>query len=73
MATKRIRKEVSFATQTLLTAQIADLARENLGAITLAPNESNIFQWKAVIPGPAGSPYEGGEFEVDIRVPDDYP
>ncbi|EKC98300.1 hypothetical protein A1Q2_07314 [Trichosporon asahii var. asahii CBS 8904] len=52
---------------------IADLARENLGAITLAPNESNIFQWKAVIPGPAGSPYEGGEFEVEIRVPDDYP
>jgi ubiquitin-protein ligase len=44
-----------------------------MGNIKLEPNESNIFSWKAVIPGPAGSPYEGGEFEVDIRVPDDYP
>ncbi|TXT10228.1 uncharacterized protein COLE_04162 [Cutaneotrichosporon oleaginosum] len=61
MATKRIRKEIS------------DLARENLGAIKLAPNESNIFQWRATIPGPAGSPYEGGLFDVDIRVPEDYP
>lgn len=53
--------------------QITDLARENLGDIKLAPNESNIFQWRAVLPGPAGSPYEGGVFEVDVRVPDDYP
>jgi hypothetical protein len=53
--------------------QIADLAKENLGAITLTPNESNIFQWKATLPGPAGSPYEGGVFEVDIRIPEDYP
>ncbi|WOO77320.1 Ubiquitin-conjugating enzyme E2 D4 [Vanrija pseudolonga] len=61
MAAKRIRKEIT------------DLARENLGDIKLAPNESNIFQWRAVLPGPAGSPYEGGVFEVDVRVPDDYP
>ncbi|GFZ45274.1 E2 ubiquitin-conjugating enzyme [Saitozyma sp. JCM 24511] len=61
MAAKRIKKE------------IADLAKENLGAITLTPNESNIFQWKATLPGPAGSPYEGGVFEVDIRIPEDYP
>ncbi|BEJ17129.1 hypothetical protein CspHIS471_0605300 [Cutaneotrichosporon sp. HIS471] len=60
-ATKRIRKEIS------------DLARENLGAISLAPNESNIFQWRATIPGPVGSPYEGGVFDVDIRIPEDYP
>ena len=53
--------------------QIADLSKENLGAITLVPNESNIFAWKATIPGPQGSPYEGGVFEVGIRIPDDYP
>ncbi|KAK8858501.1 hypothetical protein IAR55_002728 [Kwoniella newhampshirensis] len=60
-AAKRIKKE------------IADLSREDLGAITLAPNESNIFQWKATLPGPAGSAYEGGVFEIDIKVPEDYP
>ncbi|KAL7423287.1 hypothetical protein Q5752_002588 [Cryptotrichosporon argae] len=60
-AAKRIRKE------------IADLAHENLGSIKLAPNESNVFQWLATLPGPAGSPYEGGQFEVEITVPNDYP
>jgi ubiquitin-conjugating enzyme E2 D/E len=53
--------------------QIADLAKENLGQITLTPNETNIFQWRATLPGPSGSPYEGGMFDVDIRVPQDYP
>ncbi|WVQ65878.1 uncharacterized protein L199_004056 [Kwoniella botswanensis] len=61
MATKRIKKE------------IADLSKENLGAISLQPNESNIFNWKAILPGPTNSPYEGGVFEVDIKVPEDYP
>jgi ubiquitin-conjugating enzyme E2 D/E len=50
-----------------------DLAKEDLGEITLSPNEANIFAWKATLPGPKGSPYEGGVFEVDIRIPEDYP
>ncbi|KAK4683570.1 hypothetical protein P7C73_g6675, partial [Tremellales sp. Uapishka_1] len=61
MAAKRIKKE------------IADLSKEDLGAITLVPNETNILSWKATLPGPTGSPYEDGVFEVDIRIPDDYP
>ncbi|WVO19179.1 uncharacterized protein IAS62_000457 [Cryptococcus decagattii] len=61
LATKRIKKE------------IADLAKEDLGSIILAPEETNILHWKARIPGPVGSPYEGGVFDVDIRVPHDYP
>jgi len=53
--------------------QMIDLAKEDLGDITLTPNEANIFAWIAVLPGPAGSPYEGGMFEVDIKIPEDYP
>jgi ubiquitin-conjugating enzyme E2 D/E len=49
------------------------LSKENLGAITLTPNESNIFLWRAQLPGPTGSPYEGGLFDVDVRIPEDYP
>ncbi|OCF30993.1 ubiquitin-conjugating enzyme 4 [Kwoniella heveanensis BCC8398] len=61
MAAKRIKKE------------IADLSREQLGDIVLAPDESDIFKWHCQLPGPTGSPYEGGVFDVDIRVPPDYP
>ncbi|ODN95788.1 ubiquitin-conjugating enzyme 4 [Cryptococcus wingfieldii CBS 7118] len=61
MATKRIKKE------------IADLAKEDLGNISLTPDEANILHWKAILPGPAGSPYEGGMFDIDIKVPHDYP
>lgn len=53
--------------------QIADLAKEDLGDIQLVHDEANIFIWKATIPGPSGSPYEGGSFDVDIRIPPDYP
>lgn len=41
--------------------------------MTLSPNEANLFQWHATIPGPSGSVYEGGIFNVEIILPDDYP
>jgi ubiquitin-protein ligase len=41
--------------------------------MSLAPNEKNLFEWKAIIPGPEGSVYDGGEFHVDIVLPQDYP
>jgi ubiquitin-protein ligase len=52
---------------------MVDLSKEDLGAISLVPNESNMFSWQAMLPGPTGSPYEGGVFEVEIRIPEDYP
>ncbi|KAH7890377.1 ubiquitin-conjugating enzyme/RWD-like protein [Phlebopus sp. FC_14] len=53
--------------------EIADAKKEDLGAITLAPTPDNLFQWKGTIPGPQGSPYEGGMFNVDIQLASDYP
>jgi len=53
--------------------KIAALAKEDTGDIKLTPDESNIFSWKCTIPGPSQSPYEGGVFDVDVRIPDDYP
>lgn len=52
--------------------EIADVAREDLGPITLAPTDS-LFVWKGSIPGPAGSPYESGIFGVDVTLATDYP
>lgn len=37
------------------------------------PDESNLLHWKAVISGPVGTPYEGGQFRIDILLPSDYP
>ena len=53
--------------------EIADLKKEDLGNITLAPSDDNLFNWKATIPGPEGSVYEGGLFQVDITLAHDYP
>jgi len=61
MTMKRIRREV------------ADLKKEDLGPISLEPNESDLNVWKGSIPGPEGSLYEGGVFDVEIALPPDYP
>ena len=61
MARKRIQKE------------ILDLGKENLGDMKLEPSESSIFEWMGSIPGPIGSVYEGGVFNVKITLPNDYP
>ncbi|KAF7800157.1 hypothetical protein EIP86_011403 [Pleurotus ostreatoroseus] len=53
--------------------EIADLKKEDLGSITLGPAGDDLFHWKAAIPGPEGSVYEGGVFNVDINLGHDYP
>ncbi|EKM52992.1 uncharacterized protein PHACADRAFT_259165, partial [Phanerochaete carnosa HHB-10118-sp] len=53
--------------------EVVDLKKEDLGNITLGPTSDNLFQWKATIPGPEGSVYEGGLFNVDITLGHDYP
>ena len=61
MTLKRIQRE------------LADLQKEDLGDMVLAPSETNLHVWAARIPGPAGSLYEGGVFELEMLLPADYP
>lgn len=35
--------------------------------------ENDMFRWKAVIDGPAGSPYEGGKIVANFVIPEGYP
>lgn len=53
--------------------EIADLAKEDMGGMSLAPSDNNLFSWKATIPGPEGSPYEGGLFKLAVDLAADYP
>lgn len=53
--------------------EIADLKKEDLGNMVLEPTEDNLHVWKGTIPGPEGSVYEGGVFNVEINLPADYP
>jgi len=59
---KRLRKEYS---------QLSELNDDD---ITIFPNNPrNLKTWVARLRGPAGSPFEGGCFEVSITVPPQYP
>eukprot|EP00009_Paramoeba_aestuarina_P006525 CAMPEP_0201508888 /NCGR_PEP_ID=MMETSP0161_2-20130828/2090_1 /ASSEMBLY_ACC=CAM_ASM_000251 /TAXON_ID=180227 /ORGANISM="Neoparamoeba aestuarina, Strain SoJaBio B1-5/56/2" /LENGTH=164 /DNA_ID=CAMNT_0047903669 /DNA_START=78 /DNA_END=572 /DNA_ORIENTATION=- len=37
------------------------------------PDESNFFEWDAIVIGPPGTPYEGGAFEAKMTFPQNYP
>jgi ubiquitin-conjugating enzyme E2 D/E len=41
--------------------------------IKAGPKGEDLYHWSAVVAGPEGSPYEGGAFELDVRLPTRYP
>jgi len=41
--------------------------------ITAGPINDNLMHWQAAIAGPEGTPYEGGLFQLDLVLPDNYP
>eukprot|EP00397_Hematodinium_sp_SG-2012_P039402 GEMP01043013.1.p1 GENE.GEMP01043013.1~~GEMP01043013.1.p1 ORF type:complete len:151 (+),score=26.31 GEMP01043013.1:81-533(+) len=61
MAMKRIKKE------------LGDLTKEPIANCEAAPRGENMFQWRAKIKGPPGTPYENGLFQLDVEFPTDYP
>jgi ubiquitin-conjugating enzyme E2 D/E len=63
----------SAMTMKRIHREVADLKKEDLGPIVLEPVENNLYVWKGSIPGPPGSVYEGGVFNVEIILPSDYP
>jgi len=44
-----------------------------LEGVHIFPSEADLRLWKALIEGPAGSPFEGGTFALSVNIPADYP
>lgn len=46
---------------------------ENKSMFTLSMIDENMFHWKAILYGPKDSLYEGYEFDISIKLPENYP
>jgi len=53
--------------------ELIDISMEPPENCTASPKSDNIYEWCATIKGPAGSPYAGGTFLLDIHFPANYP
>jgi ubiquitin-conjugating enzyme E2 D/E len=57
-----------------ITRELNELQRDPPSNCSAGPaNENEIYDWKATIIGPEGSPYAGGLFHLVIQFPPDYP
>ena len=52
--------------------EVADIHADTLSHIQASP-VGNASDLKGTFKGPPGTPYEGGTYVVDVRIPNDYP
>lgn len=58
-----------------IAKEIADIHADALSQITAEPvsGDGDITHLRGSFLGPPGTPYEGGTYKVDIRIPNEYP
>jgi ubiquitin-protein ligase len=56
-----------------ITKDLQALSKNPLEGISVQTVNDDLFHIRATIQGPAGTPYEGGLFVLDVKVPPDYP
>ena len=57
----------------VVARQVQSLAQEKMEGINLLLNEDDMTDIQAVIEGPPGTPYHGGQFKVKLALSKDYP
>ncbi|KDD74859.1 ubiquitin-conjugating enzyme [Helicosporidium sp. ATCC 50920] len=64
-----------MAARTRLFKELKEISRSSGSStgIELVPDETNVFIWRAELKGPKETPYEGGTFVLDVKVPEQYP
>lgn len=55
--------------------ELADIQSDQLSKVTASPADGggDIMHLKGTFMGPPGTPYEGGTYAIDIKIPADYP
>ncbi len=57
-----------------LDNELKSLSNDSVcNAIVEVPDQNNPFKWLVHLPGPAGSPFEGGVFKLSFEFPANYP
>ena len=58
-----------------IAKEIADIHADNLSNISANTigNGDDLTHLKGSFKGPPGTPYEGGTYMIDVRIPSDYP
>ncbi|KAL6713124.1 Ubiquitin-conjugating enzyme E2 1 [Lecanora helva] len=58
-----------------IAKEVADIHSDNLSNIYASPvgNGEDLTHLKGSFKGPPGTPYEGGNYIIDVKIPNDYP
>lgn len=64
---------MALGTYKRILKEIQEMKNNSPVGCSAAPDEDNIFHWTATILGPEDSPYENGVFQLDIKLPYNYP